>query len=187
MDGLHALATAAKLLNRSNTAGSSGSKRKNKESQDSTGGPSGAKKPKQTSPNPFMHGLHGIVQRKIEPSAFVNKKLKISELQSKKIVVELKSAGFLSEDGDVNKNNSGLESYVRLLEDVQTTAQLKFILDVLDSNPSIPQRKIEPRAFVNEWLDISELQSSKNFKQLKDLGVLSEDGYVKKRLRLGRK
>ena len=44
MDGLHARARASELLNRSNTAGSSGPKRKDKESQDSTGGPSGAKK-----------------------------------------------------------------------------------------------------------------------------------------------
>ena len=168
MDGLHALLRAARDLDRS-----SGSKRKKEASDVSTGGLSGAKKPKQTSPNPL------ITQRKIEPLAFVNERLGIGESQSKNIFEELKSAGFLSEDGDVNKNNSGLESYVCLLDDAQTSDQQEFILNLLDSNPSIIQRKIEPTAFVNQGLNISESQSTQIFKELKDAEVLSADGSVK--------
>ena len=126
-----------------------------------------------------MHGLHGITQKKIKPPAFVNEGVEISESQSTKIFKELKDAGYLSEDGYVIYHSS-LESYVRLLDDAQASDQQEFILNVLDSNPSIIQRKIEPPAFVNERLGISESQSTKIFKELKDLEVLSEDGSVKK-------
>ena len=66
------------------------------------------------------------------------------------------------------------------MDDAQSSDQQEFILNVLDSNPSIIQRKIEPPAFVNERLGISESQSTKIFKELKEAEVLSEDGSVKK-------